>query len=101
MKRNLLSFVLAVILVMGMAAMAYGAQEGRSAGVALPEFKVTINGEEVNNSNSQYPLIVYKDITYFPMTYNDCRFLGLESYWKGNAEGLFIETTGVTAAYNP
>lgn len=101
MKRNLLSFVLAVILVMGIAAMAYGAQEGRSAGVALPEFKVTINGEEVNNSNSQYPLIVYKDITYFPMTYNDCRFLGLESYWKGNAEGLFIETTGVTAAYNP
>lgn len=101
MKRMMLCIIMAVLVVMGMVTMACGAQEGTSAGVTLPEFKVTINGEEINNINSKYPLIVYKDITYFPMTYNDCRFLGLESYWKGNTEGLFIETTGVTAAYNP
>jgi hypothetical protein len=101
MKRMMFCILMTAMLVMGMVTMAYGTQEGTSAGVTLPEFKVTINGEEINNNYSKYPLIVYKDITYFPMTYNDCRFLGLESYWKGNTEGLFIETTGVTAAYDP
>jgi len=69
--------------------------------ITLPSFKVTMNGEVVNNDYSRYPLIVYKDITYFPMTYSDCRFLGIESTWTGNSTGLFIESTGVTTAYNP
>ena len=72
-----------------------------SINVTLPNFKVTMNGEVVNNDYSKYPLIVYKDITYFPMTYSDCRFLGIESTWTGNSTGLLIDSTGVTAAYNP
>ena len=98
MKKSVLGLLLAALLVMGLSTVACGAP---GVDVTLPEFKVTINGEEFDNSYSQYPLIVYKDITYFPMTYNDCRFLGLETFWKGNTEGLAIETTGVTAAYNP
>ena len=101
MKRRLAYLVLTLILVITIPAAAYGAQAGNNVSVILPEFKVTLNGEEVNNSYSKYPLLVYKDITYFPMTYNDCRFLGLESYWRGNTEGLFIESTDVTAAYKP
>ncbi len=101
MKKKLSYLIMILILVMTIPVAAYGAQTGNKVSVMLPEFKVTLNGEEVNNSYSKYPLIVYKDITYFPMTYNDCRFLGLESYWRGNAEGLFIETADVTVAYKP
>ena len=67
--------------------------------VSIPSFKITINDLEINNENSEYPFIIYKGITYFPMTYNSCRFLGIESDWEGNAKGLSIEVTGVTAAY--
>jgi len=101
MKRGLLYLVVTLVLVITIPAAGYGAQAGNAVSVTLPDFKVTLNGEEVNNSYSKYPLIVYKDITYFPMTYNDCRFLGLESYWRGNAEGLFIEASDVTAAHKP
>ena len=101
MIRRVLYWILILVLVTTIPAAAYGAQAGNAVSVTLPDFKVTLNGEEVNNSYSKYPLIVYKDITYFPMTYNDCRFLGLESYWRGNTEGLFIEASDVTAAHKP
>ena len=70
-----------------------------SVQITLPNFNVTLNQTEVENATRQYPLIVYKDITYFPMTYHDCRFLGLESEYSGQT-GLEIQKTGVTAEYN-
>ncbi len=69
--------------------------------VTVPTFKVTLNGTEINNQNSKYPLIVYKNITYFPMTYYDCRFLGLETDWQGNENGLFIKKSDVRGGYTP
>ena len=76
------------------------AAQSSSVTVTLPKFKVTFNGVTVDNANRQYPLIVYNDITYFPMTYYDSRFLGLESNWN-QISGLTIEKTNVTAAYRP
>lgn len=67
--------------------------------VTLPTFKVTLNEVDIDNSYNQYPLIVYKDITYFPMTYYDCRFLGLESLWSSN-RGLEIARSGVNWDYH-
>lgn len=52
-----------------------------NANVTLPTFDVRVNGVEIDNENREYPLIVYKDITYFPMTFYDSRFLGLETKW--------------------
>ncbi len=49
--------------------------------VIMPSFKVTLNGEEIDNEYNKYPLLVYKDITYFPMTYDGARFLGLKANW--------------------
>lgn len=66
--------------------------------VTLPNFNVIINGIKIENAYRQYPLIVYKDITYFPMTYYDSRFLGVEATWD-RTNGLEINKTGVTAAY--
>ncbi len=56
----------------------------------LPSFPVTLNGTVIDNSYRQYPLLVYNNITYFPMTHYDCRFLGVETEWT-QANGLKIE----------
>ena len=58
--------------------------------VTLPGFTVTLNGQSTGNDYSKYPLIVYKDITYFPMTYYDCRLLGLKTNWTADT-GLVID----------
>lgn len=65
----------------------------------LPGFNVTLNGEKVDNTYSEYPLIVYKDITYFPMTYNTSRFLGVETNWS-QGDGLAINQTGIDGKFD-
>lgn len=99
--RKFICTVIAVALGVTIGIPVYGATSVSSAKITLPIFSVTLNGTVVNNNYSKYPLIVYKDITYFPMTYSDCRYLGIESTWKGNKEGLFVDATGITAAYSP
>ncbi len=65
----------------------------------LPTFDVTLNGVKVENENREYPLIVYKDITYFPMTYFDCRFLGISTDWDDNTKTLDIAKENIACAY--
>lgn len=96
MYKKIISLLVISILVITSTVVSYGATASNGVKVTLPEFKVTINGISMENSYSRYPLIVYKDITYFPMTYSDCRFLGIETNWKGNEEGLVIDTTDIT-----
>lgn len=67
--------------------------------VALPEFDVTINGVLVENENRQFPLIVYRDITYVPMTYYDCRFLGITTLWDGETNTFSVQKGDVNTAY--
>ena len=57
--------------------------------VTVPRFSVTINNEIYDNAKALYPLLTYKDITYFPMTYSMTRQMGLVSAWD-NSKGLFI-----------
>ena len=57
-----------------------------------PSFDIVINGYVVDteaNKYREYPFYVYNDITYFPMTYNDCATLGLMNTWT-SAEGNAI-----------
>ena len=100
MKKRLLTILMAVSLILGSPAASYGAN-GKSVTVTLPNFSVTVNGVKLDNAYSKYPFIVYNNVTYFPMTYGGCRFLGLENNWKGNKEGLSVDATGITAAYLP
>jgi len=58
---------------------------------------VTLNGVQIDNRQAKYPLLVYRDITYFPMTYHLCRFLGVSSDWDGTT--LYIDRTGDAAEY--
>lgn len=62
--------------------------------VTIPTFTVELNGQIVDNQFAQYPLIVYKDITYFPMTW---RFAVDEFGWSYSFDHntLKINTTDV------
>ena len=71
---------------------------GATVQVALPSFPVTLNDRPIDNAWRQYPFVIYKGITYFPMTYYDCRFLGLESIYTLES-GLDIIKTGVAGGY--
>ncbi|MGG1518548.1 DUF5050 domain-containing protein [Paenibacillus oryzisoli] len=66
--------------------------------VTIPNYPVHLNGHLVDNTNREYPLLVYKEITYVPMTWYDARLLGLESSWSGGA-GLQIAQENVASAY--
>ncbi|MGF9916083.1 YHYH domain-containing protein [Paenibacillus ehimensis] len=49
--------------------------------VSLPSFKIYINDQRVNVYNAQYPFLIYDDITYLPMTWNNAKALGLLTTW--------------------
>jgi hypothetical protein len=96
-NRKLVAVLIAVVLIAGIMPYEAFAAPGEVR-VSLPGFNVTLNGVRVDNGYRKYPLIVYRDITYFPMTYFDCRFLGIETRWDAKS-GLDIERTGITGAY--
>lgn len=87
MKTKLKILVVSAVLSIIMAKSAFGAAQ--NANITLPTFDVKLNGIEIDNEYREYPLIVYKGITYIPMTYYDSRFLGLETIWD-NISGLKI-----------
>ena len=99
MRKRVLSLSFIILLMTLIIMPAEKAAAAAGVKVFLPSFKVSINGVEVENSFNKYPLIVYNDITYFPMTYYDCRFMGLESLWESNT-GLEIVKTGVNWDYH-
>lgn len=68
--------------------------------VTLPKFPIKLNGNKVENQYREYPLLVYKDITYFPMTWYDSRLLGLRTEWTQN-DGLKIVKGNVTSSFVP
>jgi hypothetical protein len=57
------------------------AVSAKSAMVTIPSFPITVNGQVMENTYNQYPLLLYKDITYFPMAYDYARFLGVKANW--------------------
>ena len=65
----------------------------------IPSCAVTLNGQSVDNSYRQFPLLQYKDIVYFPMTYYDCRFLGISTKWDSNTNTLEITKENISGAY--
>ena len=68
--------------------------DSKQVAVTLPEFSVRLNGMEINNQYAQYPLLVYNNITYFPMTYYGSRYMGVETTWS-RENGVGIHQNGV------
>ena len=87
--------MLSVLLLLALSQIPIPAWGAENCTVTLPEFKVTINGEKFDNSYSKYPLLLYKDITYFPLTYYDCRLLGVSTlYDQQNGLALIKDDSG-------
>ena len=95
-KKIIATAALSAFLLTGAATPAMAA---KSVSVTLPSFDVTLNGQVIENDNRQYPLLVYNNITYVPMTYYDSRFLGLTTFWN-QKDGLEIIKSGETCAYH-
>ncbi|UKS26658.1 YHYH domain-containing protein [Paenibacillus sp. HWE-109] len=60
--------------------------------VSKPTYSIYVNGTSVPNSSLKYPIISYKDITYFPMTYKFTQALALETVWDADV-GFVIRKT--------
>lgn len=73
-KLKVLVLILAIVILPN-------ATFAKNVNVNLPKFPVKINGVKMDYERSLYPLIVYRDITYFPLTYKNSRFLGLTTDW--------------------
>ncbi|WP_040952842.1 DUF5050 domain-containing protein [Gorillibacterium massiliense] len=71
-----------------------------SVKVTLPGYPVTLNGHTVENQYREYPLLVYRDVTYIPLTWYDTRLFGLETTWSAK-EGMTIKQGPVTSSYAP
>lgn len=103
-KTKLVFLVIIVMIIfsyISMPILVYGLSFNERVNVTIPKFTVKLNGTVINNNYCEFPFIIYKGITYFPMTYNDCRYLGIETEWKDAKNGLLINSTGISAAYNP
>ena len=57
--------------------------------VLIPDYEFIIEDTSFYYKDSQYPILSYKDITYFPMTYEYLRLLDVSTAWV-EGEGLFI-----------
>jgi hypothetical protein len=86
--RRLLLLALAAAVAFALPARSAAAADA-SVSVVIPAFKVSINDRDIDSTRLQYPLIVYKDISYFPLTWNWCRELGLASGYT-ETEGLYV-----------
>ena len=87
MKTKVLtSIVLSASLIFCGGSAAHAAQ---NVDVKIPTFPVELNDTVYDNRHAEYPLLVYKDITYFPMTYYLTRELGLTTGWSAE-KGLYI-----------
>lgn len=56
----------------------------------VPASVVTINGKAIDNTKEEYPLLSFRDITYFPLTWRFAHDeFGWDYYW-GETDGLSI-----------
>lgn len=100
MFRKYMIMVLAVAMVASSSVCAFGASGASRASRAskqvtatIPGFPVTLNELKFdNNDQEKYPLLVYRNITYFPMTYYQSNLLNLNTSWT--AEGGLVITKG-------
>ncbi len=67
--------------------------------VKIAPFDVYLNDMVVSSQYAQYPVITYKDVSYFPMTYDLSNFVRINCGWD-NEKGLYI-VNHLTKSINP
>jgi|LGOV01.1.fsa_nt_gb S1-C subfamily serine protease len=96
MKHNLLkSFV--IIILFNLVSLSAFASE--TVDVTIVDYDVTVNGTRILTEESQYPVLSYNSITYFPMTSDYLSGLGLKLHFS-NEEGLEISNSSSIGEFN-
>lgn len=98
MKKRLMQSLLALVCC---AAIALGTVPTAEAAMraSVVTGKVTLNGQVIDNTTARYPLLLYSNITYFPMTYHLSRFMGVSADWNDESKALDITAGGARTAY--
>ncbi|SFM17426.1 hypothetical protein SAMN03159341_11936 [Paenibacillus sp. 1_12] len=86
-KHIVISIPLAIALLLSSVQTAGAAVQ--KVEVKLPAFEVSLNSYYPVMQSEAYPPIIYKDVIYVPMTWNNSLRLNIALEWK-NSEGLFI-----------
>ena len=69
-----------------------------SEGLAREIVTAKINGQLIDTEHSQYPVIRYKGITYFPMTSDYLTGIGLSLEWS-QEDGLNVSQSGTVGNF--
>ena len=98
MKKGIIQSLLAIACCVTVALSAIPTAEAAMR-ASVVTGKVTLNGQVIDNKTAKYPLLIYSNITYFPMTYHLSRFMGVETDWNNAAKSLNITAGGAQSAY--
>ncbi len=102
MKRKKgLSLALAVVLCLSLFGGFAPRAQAETLRASIVTAPVTLNGQKIDNSSAQYPLLLYSNITYFPMTWHLSRFMGVKADWNEAKRELRISATGERGPYVP
>ena len=85
MKKRIIQSLLAIACCVTVALSAIPTAEAAMR-ASVVTGKVTLNGQVIDNKTAKYPLLIYSNITYFPMTYHLSRFMGV----RGGLGGFLV-----------
>ena len=90
--KKVFSLIIILSLLLGIVP-AFSETEAGEVDINLASGDITINGTYIDNSKEAYPFVSYKDITYFPMTWDFAKSMGLSTEWTPET-GLKINKSG-------
>ena len=70
----------------------------RSVTLRIPNYEITINGQQWDNRRAAYPLLTHNGVTYLPATAADSLGLRVE---QTSDKGIAVTSTGDAAPYTP
>lgn len=85
---NVKKLILSLFAVLALSVLISSAKEK----VIIPDYDLIVDNSLIYYKDSLYPFISYRDVTYFPMTYDYCRALKISSSYSED-EGLFLAYT--------
>ena len=97
-SKTIILFISLALAITLFAGAAYGS--AGYATVTIPSFPITLNETLFDFRYDKYPFILYKDITYFPMTYKHCAYLGVAAEWR-SGDGLYVAAIGSLSGNPP
>lgn len=53
--------------------------------VTIPSFNIVLNKKAINNNDRVYPFLMYKDITYMPLSWDITQFMGIKTIYNKSA----------------